>query len=150
MEGIIIRKMIYEDLKEVYAIETKCFTTPWTLTSFKYELEFGQSILRVAVLEKKIIGYVCVRSIFDIANVLNLAVIPEFRQKGIGSMLFQSAIEELRRMEPDVKLLTLEVRESNIPAIRLYERAGFKIVSRRKGYYQLPNEDAIIMEKRID
>ncbi|MBI4654487.1 MAG: ribosomal protein S18-alanine N-acetyltransferase [Nitrospirae bacterium] len=148
MEGITIRKMTYEDLKDVSAIETKGFTTPWTLTSFKYELEFGHSILKVAALEKKIIGYVCVRIIFDIANVLNLIVIPEFRQKGIGSMLLQSAIEELRRMKPDVKSLTLEVRESNIPAIRLYERAGFKIVSRRRGYYQLPNEDAIIMENK--
>ena len=145
MEEIIIRDTSYDDLPQIHAIENQCFTTPWSLGSFKYELGNRQSIFKVAVKNKQIIGYVCLRVILDTAHVLNLAVMPEFRRKGIGSTLFQDALQELKRQYPDVEISTLEVRELNTPAITLYRKFGFSIIYKRAKYYQMPDEDAVIM-----
>ncbi|MBI5050991.1 MAG: ribosomal protein S18-alanine N-acetyltransferase [Nitrospirae bacterium] len=145
MEEIIIRDTSYDDLPQIHAVENQCFTAPWSLGSFKYELGNRQSIFKVAVINKKIIGYVCLRVILDTAHVLNLAVMPEFRQKDIGSTLLQDALQELRLLYPDVEIATLEVRESNTPAITLYRKFGFSTIYKRAKYYQMPDEDAVIM-----
>jgi len=150
LEGIILKRMSYGDLSEVYAIETRCFTSPWSLGSFRYELGHNQSILKVALLSERIVGYVCVRAMHEDAHILNLAVLPELRRRGIGSALLQDALEELRTLKPQVKFVTLEVRESNIPAIRLYEKFGFNIIGKRHNYYHMPDEDAVTMGKRIE
>jgi len=149
LEEVIIREMSYDDLPEVHAIERRCFTTPWSMDAFRYEIAQKETILKVAVLKDKIIGYVCLRTIFDVTHVLNLAVLPEFRRQGIGGMLLQDALQELKRSDVKTSLVTLEVRESNIAAIRLYEKFGFKIIGKRAGYYQKPYEDAIIMALEI-
>ncbi len=150
MEGIILRRMSYSDLPEVYAIETGCFTLPWSLGSFRYELEHTQSILKVAVLSEKIVGYICVRIILETAHILNLAALPELRLRGIGSALLQDVLEELRTLKPAVKYVTLEVRKSNIPAIRLYKKFGFNITGKRHNYYHMPDEDAVIMGRELN
>ncbi len=149
MEGIKIRRMLQDDLREVQAIENQCFTTPWTQGSFKYELKNRETILNVSVLNNQIIGYVCLRTILDATHILNLAVSPRFRRTGIGSMLLRDALDELKRSKPDTKLITLEVRESNAAAINIYEKFGFKITGKRIGYYQKPHEDAVIMELKM-
>ncbi len=138
--------MASADLVKVHAIGEQCFSTPWQLRSFEYEIENRDAILQVAVLDSEIIGYVCLRSILDVTHVLDIAVIPAFRQTGIGSMLLRNALQELRRISPDIHLITLETRESNIAAMKLYEKFGFREIGRRRGYYQKPHEDAIIME----
>jgi ribosomal-protein-alanine N-acetyltransferase len=150
MEGFVIRDMSPSDLGEVQTIEETSFTTPWSISSFKFEVDNDETILKVAVFNEHIIGYVCLRTILDITHVLNLVVIPEFRRKGIGGMLLRSAVEELERVKPDVRSLTLEVRESNRAAIGLYEKSGFLVTGRRTGYYQRPSEDAVIRENRND
>lgn len=134
-----------DDLPEVRAIEVRCFTTPWPVSSFKYELKSRQAILKVAVLNGRIVGYVCIRTILEITHILNLAVLPSFRRKGIGSMLLCDALQGLKLCRPDKESLTLEVRESNTAAIKLYEKFKFKIIGRRVGYYNKPHEDAVIM-----
>jgi ribosomal-protein-alanine N-acetyltransferase len=149
MEGFVIRDMSPSDLGEVQTIEETSFTTPWSISSFKFEVDNDETILKVAVFNEHIIGYVCLRTILDITHVLNLVVIPEFRRKGIGGMLLRSAVEELERVKPDVRSLTLEVRESNRAAIGLYEKSGFLVTGRRTGYYQRPSEDAVIMELNL-
>ena len=146
MAGIKIRKMLYADILQVHAIAKQCFTMPWQLNSFEYELGNKDAILNVAALDNEIVGYVCLRTIFDVTHVMDIAVKPKLRQTGICSILLRAALQELRRIKQDMYLVTLEVRESNIGAIRLYERAGFKEIGRRKGYYKKPVEDAIIME----
>ena len=137
--------MIHEDLPQVHAIEKRCFSTPWQLSSFEYEIDNIDAILKVAVFHGQITGYVCIRSILDITHVLDLAVKHDVRRMGIGSLLLVSAMQELRKMKPDRKSLTLEVRESNIAAIKLYEKFGFDEVGRRRNYYKKPHEDAVIM-----
>jgi ribosomal-protein-alanine N-acetyltransferase len=146
LEEVKIRNMSVSDLAEVQSIEKTCFTNPWGLRSFQHELHNRDTILKVAVQNSRIVGYVCMRSILDITHLLNLTVIPALRRKGLGTMLFQDALRELRRNRPDAGALTLEVRESNSAAIRLYENAGFKVIGKRKGYFQKPHEDAVIME----
>ena len=145
MAGILIRGMQASDLPEVTRIEHASFTTPWDINAFKYELRHKDSILKVAVFNNRVIGYACIRTMLDITHILNLAVLPEFRRMGIGSMLLREALHELLRMKPETDLITLEVRESNIAAIRLYEKFGFKVLGIRRGYYQKPQEDAVIM-----
>ncbi len=149
MEGIIIREMTQEDLLDVHAIEKRCFTTPWQLSSFNYEINNKNAILRVVIFNKQLIGYVCIRSILDITHVLDLAVMPEYRRMGFGSLLLINALQELKRLQPETNIITLEVRESNIAAIKLYEKFDFKEIGRRRGYYTKPREDAVIMEQDI-
>jgi ribosomal-protein-alanine N-acetyltransferase len=147
LEEIIIRGMDYDDLLQVHAIENRSFTTPWELSSFEHEISNRDTILKVAVFSNQIIGYVCIRSILDVTHILDLAVIPECRRKGVGSMLLKDAIEELRKKRPDTKQITLEVRGSNTAATGLYGKFGFSIRGRRSGYYKKPYEDAIIMAR---
>ena len=146
MAGIIIRNMTHADISQVHAVSQQCFTTPWQLNSFAYEVSNNAAILKVALQNHEIVGYVCLRSILDMTHVLDLAVTPRYRSMGIGGMLMKNALQELRRSKPDITIITLEVRESNIAAIKLYEKFGFKEIGRRIGYYQKPREDAIIME----
>ncbi len=131
---------------QVYEIAKQCFTTPWQLRSFEYELENRDAILKVAVLNVEIVGYICVRSILDVTHVMDVAVTPRLKRTGIGGLLLSNALQELRRVSPDINLITLEVRESNIAAVKLYEKYGFREIGRRRGYYTKPIEDALIME----
>ncbi len=145
MEGIVVRDMMNADLDQVLVIENESFTTPWTLTSFEYEIKNRDAIFKVAVVDDRIAGFVCIRSMLDITHVLDLAVAPELRQKGVGSLLLKEALKELKKRRPDTKEVTLEVRESNIAAIRAYEKSGFKHAGSRRNYYRKPDEDAVIM-----
>jgi len=138
--------MLYADLLQVYAIAKESFTMPWQLNSFEYELGNKDAVPYVAALGKEIVGYVILRTIVDVTHLMEIAVKLKLRQTGIGGMLLRAALQELRRIKHDINLVTLEVRESNIAAIRLYEKAGFKEIGRRKDYYKKPIEDAIIME----
>ncbi len=145
MEGIVIREMLHDDLLPVHALEGQCFTTPWELRSFEYEISNKDAILKVAVFHNQIVGYVCIRSMLDVTHILDLAVILKFRRMGIGSMLLEEVLKELKGLKPDTRRVILEVRDSNTAAIKLYEKFGFEEIGRRKGYYQKPHEDAIIM-----
>ena len=145
MERIGIRIMRHKDLAQVHAIETRCFSTPWQLTSFKYEIDNIDAILRVAFFEEDIVGYVCIRTILDVTHVLDIAVKHDARHMGIASKLLSAALQVLRTAKPETKNITLEVRESNIAAIRLYEKFGFDEIGRRRDYFKKPTEDAILM-----
>jgi ribosomal-protein-alanine N-acetyltransferase len=140
--------MLPADLQQVCAIENQCYTTPWSFNSFKHEIDNSDSILRVAVSETQIIGYVCIRTMLDMTHLMNIAVLPEFRRRGAGKMLLGNAIGELKRLQPNTKL-TLEVRQSNTVAVRFYEKSGFNVTGKRNKYYQEPEDDAIIMELDI-
>lgn len=141
---MIIRDMAFTDLDEVYSIELESFSTPWSMVSFRYELNEEDAILKVAVIDKKIAGYICVRSIADIAHILNIAVKPDLRRQNIAEILLRDALDELWHTQSNVDFITLEVRESS-PAVRFYEKHGFKPIGRRKHYYHKPLEDAILM-----
>ena len=149
MEGLIIRRMSDSDLQQVCEIERQCFTAPWSIDSFRYELSNRMTILLVASLKDNIVGYICLRTIVDVTHLLNIAVHPKFRKRGIGTRLLERALEELKASEYGSRFLTLEVRESNVPAINLYKKFGFETIGRRKDYYHSPREDAILMGRDI-
>ena len=103
------------------------------------------SLWLVAIDDNKLAGYVGSQSVLGWADMMNLAVAPEYRRLGIGEKLVTELIEKLK--ENQVTCLTLEVRISNEPAIKLYPKLGFAEVGRRPGYYHNPREDALILRK---
>ena len=148
MEGLIIRELLEHDLPEVVGIENISFTTPWSEILFFNEIYKQRSIARVALIDKRVIGYICANYVADEGHILNLAVHPDFRRKGIAKTLVENILEELK--ETDCRFLYLEVRASNNAARELYEGFGFSVVGTRKKYYNKPEEDAVIMSLRLD
>lgn len=128
-------------------IERACFTDrPWTSEQFREELDIDFSRTNIAVMDGKAVGFVNIWLTPPTATINNIAVLTKYRRQGIADILMCSALEICRGLEE----LTLEVRVSNIPAISLYEKNGFKNIGRRRGFYESPVEDAYIMTKYLD
>lgn len=135
------------DLDAVMAIEADSFTNPWTREMFTWELEHSD-VSRVWVLrldDGSIIAFCSCWLIFDELHIHTLAVRPEQRRRGYARSLLDFVLRDAIRQ--GVRSATLEVRESNEPARRLYERAGFVLKGRRPGYYDKPVEDALILSR---
>jgi len=142
----MIRDMSMNDLSEVHMLESICDPTPWSINALGYEIDNKDSILKVAVRAEKIIGYVCIRTLLDITHVMKISVLPEDRRKGTGSALFSESLKQLRLHQPDVHSITLEVRDSNSAATKLYNNYGFRKTGTRRNYYKNPTEDGIVMQ----
>jgi ribosomal-protein-alanine N-acetyltransferase len=145
-EPITIRTLGYADLPQVIAIERRAFPTPWSLAMFVLELSKPSSICLAAVEPNgsragRLLGYVICSRYADVWHVMNIAVDPPERRRGIGTVLLESLIERAGPEDP----YTLEVRPSNPSAIALYERFGFRTAGTRPRYYQDTGEDAVIM-----
>ena len=93
-------------------------------------------------------GYIGISCIIDEGYITNVAVFPESRKKGVGTALLERVFSLAKDM--GLSFVSLEVRESNIPAISLYEKLGFKQEGKRKDFYRDPKEDALILTKRFD
>jgi ribosomal-protein-alanine N-acetyltransferase len=142
----VIRPMANSDLDGVLAIEQISYPAPWKREHFLQEIFSHSSFPYVAVLDDQIAGFVCLMSLFEEAQILNIAVAPQYRCKGVAGKLLELAVGIAR--ERGAEVLTLEVRESNASAIRLYEGFGFVRYFVRKGYYE-GKEDALLMEKPL-
>jgi len=142
-ESVSIREMSPEDVPEAAKIEKMSFSTPWSETSFHAEVHNIHSIARVAELENAIAGYICIRQVNDECHLLDLAVHPDHRDKGIATALFNNIMEDLKPGK--CRTFFLEVRTSNEAARKMYEKFGFNIVGIRKKYYINPTDDAVIM-----
>ncbi len=125
--------------KDLYLIEKACFSHPWTENVF---LSTVDTIFYVYFDENlgKAVGYISVKEVLGEGYIGNIAVLPEYRRKGIGKSLIETA-----KQSKKLSFLTLEVRKSNTPAINLYTKCGFTAVGERKNFYRTPNEDAVIM-----
>ncbi len=144
---VIIRGMRNDDLDQITEIEKTCFSLPWSKISFEQELKNELAYYQCAEEKSKIMGYMGMWRILDECHITNVAVLPEYRNKGIATLLIDKMIEICKCSE--IKYMTLEVRQSNLPAINLYEKFGFVSVGKRPRYYMKPIEDAIIMWKKI-
>lgn len=124
-----------------------CFNDPWSIHSISSELNNPLSTWLVAVEGGVVCGYVGSQSVLDGADMMNIAVHPDYRKQGIGYNLVDKLIDLLKAK--DVISLSLEVRVSNENAINLYNKMGFEIIGKRPGYYRNPREDAYIMRKEF-
>lgn len=141
-----IQQMTKEHIDSVLAIEQSCFALPWTREDFEREMtENKLAIYSIAVLDGNIVGYAGMWHIVTEGHITNVAVLQEYRRRGIGKALLERmiAIAEQKEMIG----ITLEVRISNIAAQKLYIKYGFRPEGFRKKYYQDTKEDAIIMWK---
>ena len=141
-----IRGLGFRDLPQVMAIERRAFPTPWSSAMFVLELSKPSSVSLAAVISdddrgERICGYVICSRYADIWHLMNVAVDPPLRRRGIASALLEQLIARVGPEQP----FTLEVRPSNGPAIALYERFGFRSSGTRPRYYQDTGEDALIM-----
>lgn len=137
--------MLPDDAVAVEYVEKACFNMPWSRESFWREASNDKAYYLLAIDEdvNKVIGYVGVWILFDEAQITNVAVLPECRDKGIGRQMMMQIIAICKSR--GATAMTLEVRPSNARAIYLYESLGFKSVGRRRGYYEDNGEDAEIM-----
>ena len=142
---MIILEMNAAHVSQVAALERICFADPWSEMSIASELQNLWSYWLVALEDDRVIGYVGSQSSIDEADIMNVAVHPDFRRQGIAEALINRLVADLK--ERDIYALLLEVRVSNTPAITLYEKLGFSQVGRRKNYYHNPKEDALILRK---
>ena len=130
-------------LPQVERLEQRCFSVPWTEAQLRAQLPDDRHVFLVAERGDEVLGYVGLMHVLDEGYISNVAVSPDCRRQGIGAALIAELTRRAGRLE--LSFLTLEARASNAPAIRLYEKMGFRQVGRRKRYYQRPEEDAVLM-----
>ena len=145
--NVTILPMQEAHVSQIAALEAQCFSLPWTRELMENELRNPLSLWLVAVVGDEVAGYVGSQQVMDEADVMNLAVAPAFRRRGIGSALL-AALERQLTAHGAV-WLTLEVRASNEGAIALYEGRGYRQAGRRPRYYSRPVEDALILRKGL-
>ena len=142
---MIILEMNAAHVSQVAALEKICFADPWSEMSIASELQNLWAYWLVAVNGDQVAGYIGSQSSIDEADVMNVAVHPDYRRQGIAESLIEALVAELKNRS--IHSLTLEVRASNAPAISLYEKQGFAQVGCRRNYYRNPKEDALILRK---
>jgi ribosomal-protein-alanine N-acetyltransferase len=147
MSSIIIAPMSENHIESVAELEAQCFTSPWSHYAFLSELSNSYAYYIVAEQNGIILGFAGIHIIYDEGYITNIAVAQSHRRKGIAEALL-NAIEK-HAIAKGVALITLEVRETNFGAIKLYQNHFFKEVGIRKDFYTLPIENAILMTKTI-
>lgn len=140
-----VRSMQAADLEQVAEIERLTFSKPWSYKAFEDSLALSNAIYNVAVNNNEVLGYCGLYCVLNEANITNVAVKSDVRNKGIGYGMLVSLMDEAKTR--GIEAVTLEVRKSNYAAIHLYEQLGFKEAGIRKDFYELPREDAVIMWK---
>jgi ribosomal-protein-alanine N-acetyltransferase len=141
-DNIKIRRLGYSDLPQVIAIERRAFPTPWSLAMFVLELSKPSGVCLAASIDDQLAGYLICSRYDDVWHLMNVAVDPSRRRRGVASALLA---EMLERAGHGQGRYTLEVRTSNEGAIDLYRRFGFTAAGTRRRYYQDTGEDALIM-----
>ena len=140
-----IIQMTSAHVPQVAQLERVCFQDPWSERSIASELENPLSLWLVAMEEDRLLGYVGSQTVLDETDMMNVAVDPTARRQGVARALIQELTAQLKQRGS--RKLSLEVRASNLGAIRLYESLGFVRLGCRPGYYRNPREDAWILGK---
>ncbi|HEK84738.1 MAG: ribosomal protein S18-alanine N-acetyltransferase [Candidatus Saccharicenans sp.] len=140
-----------DDLPEVLEIERLCFSNPWSQETFRGEIQNKAISFPLVIIDKgskRIIGHIVFWQVRDEAQINNVAIHPDFQGQGWGELALRYVLGKLR--ESGVHFVSLEVRVSNQPAIKLYRKLGFQILGVRKDYYTNPQEDAYLMGLMLD
>lgn len=139
-----IEKMNINHIPRIADLEKECFSQPWSENALSDELKNENSYFLVAVCGE-VMGYIGVQEICGEAYITNVAVFDKYRKLGIGRALIRAACDGAKNR--NCEFITLEVRESNLPAISLYESEGFEKAGIRKNFYSAPTENGVIYTK---
>ena len=142
---MMIVKMNADHVAQIAELEKVCFSDPWSEKSIASELSNDLAYWLAAVEGETVAGYIGSQTVMGETDMMNVAVHPDFRRKGIAEALVNALVEALK--EQGSHSLTLEVRASNEPAQKLYEKLGFIMIGKRPRYYHNPREDAMILRK---
>ena len=142
---MIIETMNAAHVAQIAQLEKICFSDPWSEKSVASELNNPLALWLTAVEGERVTGYIGSQTVMDETDMMNVAVHPDFRRRGIAEALVNELVARLKSRES--RSLTLEVRVSNLSAITLYKKLGFSQIGRRKNYYRNPREDALILRK---
>ena len=138
-----------ELLPQLQQIEQRSFSVPWTEAMLRLQLDPNSHVFLTAETEDGLVaGYVGMMYVLDEGYISNVAVAPEYRRQGVADALLDALTDRARALR--LSFLTLEVRESNAPAVALYQKHGFAPVGRRKDYYEKPREDALLMTRVLE
>ncbi len=135
-------------LPQIERIEQACFSVPWTPAQLASQLDESRYVFLAAVQDGRVLGYIGMLYVLDEGYISNVAVSPAFRRRGIADKLITELLRRANALS--LSFVTLEVRESNIPAIALYENQGFERVGLRKDYYEKPRENALLMTRYFE
>ena len=135
-------------LPQLEALECACFSAPWTRAQLASQLPDDRHVFLIAAAGETVLGYANFLHVLDEGDIGNVAVAPEYRRQGIAAQILQVFLQFAAANH--LAFLTLEVRPSNAAAIALYQGFGFEEVGRRKNYYDLPKEDALILTKYFE
>ena len=142
---MMIIPMNKDHVPQVAALEKQCFCDPWSEDSIASELDNPLSLWLVAEQDGAVCGYVGSQTVLDETDMMNIAVRPDCRRQGIAAVLIVELVARLK--ERGSHILRLEVRQSNAPAIALYNSMGFTQLGIRRNYYRNPKENALILGK---
>ncbi len=131
-------------LPQLAALEKSCFSEPWSQDAFKTELSKENALFLLALNNEKVLGYIGSYFVLEECYITNIAVCFEARKKKIATKLLNRLID-IMTAKNKCRSISLEVRESNIPAINLYRKFNFQKVGFRKKFYRNPTESAYIM-----
>lgn len=143
MENMVIAGMVPEDIPEAAEIERLIFSMPWSEKGFLSSLQLTDTEYLTVRFGERVVAYCGFLQSFDEADITNVAVHPDYRNRGIAFAMLKKLMEKGK--ERGVERFTLEVRAGNAAAIHLYEKLGFASAGIRKNFYDRPKEDAVIM-----
>ena len=148
LEKLIVRKLEVSDIVRLAKLENQVFSDAWSedILNALIKNSFDYAYI-VQNIKFEIIAYINYRIIIDEAELMRIAVLPHYRGQKIGDDLIKYMLKNIE--QKNINIVRLEVRSSNISALKLYKSNGFIESGIRKDYYSNPNEDAIIMEKKI-
>jgi ribosomal-protein-alanine N-acetyltransferase len=142
-----IRPIGVLDLEQILEIEQASYRTPWTASDFFREITYNQlAYYYLMEAGDRVAGFIGMWLVVDEAHITNVAVSPEFRRQGVAEKLLLFVME--LAVQHGARCCILEVRVSNVRALNLYLKHGFRYIGLRKAYYRDNNEDAFLMEAR--
>ena len=147
MNDIVFDSLKHEYIQSLTELENLCFSVPWTKAMVEGDIINKNAFYVLAVADGRVVAYCGLYKVLDEADITNIAVLPEYRRKGIAKALLGRIFNHC--LNENITKITIEVRESNISAISLYEKIGFIPVGARKNYYSDNGETAILMTKHI-
>lgn len=139
-------QFLEEQIIQIYQKMNQAFTygAPWTLEQFTADLNSATTNYLFLEVQEELVGFISYRQILDEVEIDEVLIFKEYQHQGFGYQLMQKFLKVA--FEKQVQTIFLEVRQSNLPAIHLYEKCGFKQIAKRKNYYQHPVEDAWIYQ----